>query len=114
MTLDKPSINPMMATTEQMSLQDPTLAALVTIQQQLEAQATLLRTMNQELASLRESQTVYHTTLTKLDRQLRWTRWVRRIRGIIFLVFWLSAAAIVAYYWADLSQIWNDLARFIL
>jgi len=93
---------------------DPLLTAVGTIQRQLEQQARLLQNLQQEVIALRETQSAYHETLIKLERQLRWTRWVRRVRGTIFGLFWLGVAAILAYYWSDLSTLWNDWSRFIL
>jgi hypothetical protein len=93
---------------------DQRLAALAAVPDQLEQQARVLQAMSQELAALRATQTAYHETLIKLDRQMRWTRWWRGIRSAIFWLFWLGVAGILAYYWEDLSNIWDDWARFIL
>ncbi|MBX3011913.1 MAG: hypothetical protein KF832_10430 [Caldilineaceae bacterium] len=93
---------------------EPSLAALLTIQAQVEKQTDLLHAIQQELIALRETQQTYQATMASLDRQMRWARWVRRMRGAIALLFWLGVAAVIAYYWAEISQLWEDIARFIL
>lgn len=93
---------------------DPTAAALATVQRQLAEQTSLLRTLHQELAALRAVQATYSDTVVKLERQLRWARWMRRIRTTLFTLFWLGVVAILAYYWTDLSTIWNNWATFLL
>lgn len=93
---------------------DPTVATLAAIQRQLAEQTHLLRAMHQELMDLRTTQTSNGATIVKLERQLRWARWVRRIRTVLFALFWLGVAAILAYYWTDLSTIWYQWSNFLL
>lgn len=93
---------------------DPTVATLAAIQRQLAEQTHLLRTMHQELLELRTAQTTSGATIVKLERQLRWARWVRRIRSALFVLFWLGVVAILAYYWTDLSTIWQQWSNFLL
>ena len=93
---------------------DPTVATLAAIQRQLAEQTHLLRAMHQELTELRTAQATNGVTIVKLERQLRWARWMRRLRTTIFALFWLGVVAILAYYWTDLSTIWNNWGTFLL
>ena len=93
---------------------DPTVATLAAIQRQLAEQTHLLRAMQQELLELRTTQATNGATIVKLERQLRWARWVRRIRTTLFALFWLGVVAILAYYWTDLSIIWQQWSTFLL
>lgn len=93
---------------------DPTVTVLVEMQNQLKEQTTLLRAMQQELIALRTAQATHSDTLVTLERQLRWARWRRRIRLTLFSLFWLAVAAVILYYWQDLSGWWNEIARYVL
>ncbi|MCE7986729.1 MAG: hypothetical protein DYG89_36610 [Caldilinea sp. CFX5] len=93
---------------------DPTVAVLAEMQNQLKEQTHLLRAMQQELVALRTAQATHSDTLATLERQLRWARWRRRIRLTIFGIFWLAVAAVILYYWQDLSGWWNEIARYVL
>jgi hypothetical protein len=93
---------------------DPTLAVLAEMQHQLKEQTNLLRAMQQELIALRTAQTTHSDTLVTLERQLRWARWRRRVRLTVFGLFWLAVAAVILYYWQDLSGWWNEIARYVL
>lgn len=115
MTFEKPAHRPEAETTLARAPQvDPTVATLLAIQHLLEQQATLLQSISQELVALRETQSTYQGTLAKLDRQLRWARAVKIVRGVIFWLFWLGVAGVIAYYWVDLSTIWQEWANFIV
>jgi hypothetical protein len=114
MTLQRPVGGQRGEIPAQVTQGEPPLGAGETIQRQLEQQARLLQALHLEIIALRETQSAYHVTLTKLEKQMRWARWVRRVRGAIFGLFWLGVAAILAYYWQDLSTLWNDWSRFIL
>lgn len=107
MTVDHPTKEPTTEPATPIPPLDPTVATLAAIQRQLAEQTYLLRAMQQDLLELRTTQATNGTTIVKLERQLRWSRWVRRIRSVLFLLFWLGVAAIVAYYWTDLSTTWN-------
>lgn len=93
---------------------DPTLAVLAEMQNQLKEQTNLLRTMQQELITLRAAQSTHSDTLVTLERQLRWARWRRHVRMTVFSLFWLAVASVIFYYWSDLSAFWNEIARYIL
>ena len=114
MTLQKGVVNQGSEISAHLMQRDPVLTAVRTIQGQLEQQTRLLQSLQQEIIALRETQSTYHATLTKLERQMRWARWMRGVRGAIFGLFWLGMAAILAYYWRDLSTLWSDWSRFIL
>ncbi len=89
-------------------------ASAETIAAQLVQQSQLIHALHQEVIALRAVQTAQGETIAKLDRYLRWLRWGRRVRGAIVGLFWLGVAAVIAYYWADISKIWTDFARFFL
>lgn len=93
---------------------DPTVATLAAIQRQLAEQTHVLRAMHLELTELRTAQATNGVTMVKLERQLRWSRWMRRLRTTIFALFWLGVLAIFAYYWTDLSTIWDNWSTFLL
>ena len=89
-------------------------ASAETIAAQLAQQTQLIHALHQEVLALRAAQTAQGETIAQLDRYLRWLRWGRRIRGAIVLLFWLGIAAVIAYYWGDLSRIWEEWSRFLL
>ncbi len=90
------------------------VATVETVSAQLEQQTKVLQAMNQELAALRTVQAAQGETLAKIDRYLRWVRWGRRIRRTFWGLCWLGVAAVIVYYWADLAEIWAELASFLL